>query len=234
MGFVYFLRRSYGDVKIGWASDVDRRVSQLRTELKDNLQLLGLFPGSHQSECLLHDRFAADRKDDEWFAPSAELAGVIADCNAGRFSDPAAAPGLPLSLLYDPHEGAWTAEDFCSVFRPLLSEMIDYHARGGHRLVAVDAVAAACGVSSGWLRKFVASAESIRSIQAHAAVNILAAYRSHQHQVRDDAVNAISLASVRQAEVERALAFLWPSSVPAPATAETTDLPLWRAANEEE
>ncbi len=158
---------------------------------------------------------------------------MIADCNAGRFSDPACAPALPLSLLYDPIEGRGRQKILLRVPPAAVRDgQLSHPWRPS--LVAVDAVAAACGVSSGWLRKFVASAETIRSIQAYAAVNILAAYRSHQRQVREDAVEAIRLASIRQAEAERALAFLWPSSVSVPAAPEATDLPLWRAANEEE
>jgi len=231
-GFVYFLRRADGDIKIGWASNVARRVAQLRCKLAEDLEILGSFPGSFRSEALLHDRFSADRRDGEWFAASSDLLEVIRESVAGAYVDPAVLPELPLSTIYDLHETSWTADDAYAIFRPLLSEMIVHLTRSIHRLSAYDQVSAACGVSTSWLRKFMSFPATTGIMPAHTCVNILAAYKDHQHRVRADAVEAIRVASIRQADAERALAFLWPSSI-SPA-ADEADLPLWRALSGEE
>ncbi len=69
---VYVARRdSDSAVKIGWTSDVERRMKELRKE-GASIVLLAVLPGDKPDELALHDRFAAHRLDGEWFDVPAE------------------------------------------------------------------------------------------------------------------------------------------------------------------
>ena len=70
LGAVYFVRA--GDlpvVKIGWSTDVARRVAELQTANAAQLRLLASMPGTLVTERTLHERFsyARSREDGEWF-----------------------------------------------------------------------------------------------------------------------------------------------------------------------
>lgn len=79
-GVVYFARGRDGLIKIGFSSDVGRRMLELGAEV------LATVPGSVGVEFALHDAFADDLVGDEWFRPSATLLAFI-----GLLSDEAAA-----------------------------------------------------------------------------------------------------------------------------------------------
>lgn len=66
-------RGSDGAVKIGWTSDVERRVRELRKETHDTIAILAMLPGDKPNELRLHARFAAERIDGEWFRRSSAI-----------------------------------------------------------------------------------------------------------------------------------------------------------------
>jgi hypothetical protein len=77
MGFIYFLQRQNGDIKIGTTTDHKTRFIQLVME-HGSLNLLGTMSGSYELEHQLHERFTAQRrKGSEFFAPANELLEFI-------------------------------------------------------------------------------------------------------------------------------------------------------------
>ncbi len=74
---VYFAQREDGAIKIGFSSDVMRRVFELRKDARAAVELLACFPGGKPDELKLHDRFASCALGEEWFSPSDELVEFI-------------------------------------------------------------------------------------------------------------------------------------------------------------
>jgi hypothetical protein len=72
-GFVYFLRASTGDIKIGYTTDVPRRVSELQRASPLSLTLLNYRPGTRADEAHFHSVFSRQRLHGEWFSPSPTL-----------------------------------------------------------------------------------------------------------------------------------------------------------------
>lgn len=56
-----------GDVKIGFATDVLRRVKTLQTSHPTKLRILRVLDGGKEDERALHERFSALRQTGEWF-----------------------------------------------------------------------------------------------------------------------------------------------------------------------
>lgn len=78
---IYFVRRySDGAIKIGWTSDVVRRLTELRKLNEEPVVLIALIPGDKTSERSLHARFSDERLDpnNEWFRQSDRLREFIA------------------------------------------------------------------------------------------------------------------------------------------------------------
>lgn len=71
-----------GPVKIGVASDVRRRVTNLQSANHARLVLLAAFAGGREEECALHKRFATLRVRGEWFA--AEIQHLIDEIRLER------------------------------------------------------------------------------------------------------------------------------------------------------
>lgn len=83
---VYFLRRSNGDIKIGFTGFFDQRLATLRGE-HGPLDILLVAQGGRMVEGFLHRRFAHARiGGTEWFKPRADLLAFI-----GGFSGSAVA-----------------------------------------------------------------------------------------------------------------------------------------------
>ncbi len=77
--FVYFVRRhSDGAIKIGFSSDIERRLRELRKDTRSTVTLMLLVPGAKPEELATHARFAADLIGDEWFRPSDAILAFIA------------------------------------------------------------------------------------------------------------------------------------------------------------
>ena len=68
---VYFIR--CGDfVKVGYATNVVRRVAELQTGNPHELELLGVIPGGASEERTLHALLAAEHHRGEWFRISGD------------------------------------------------------------------------------------------------------------------------------------------------------------------
>lgn len=75
--FVYFAEREDGAIKIGWSSDVLRRIAELRKKERTTVQLLACYPGDKPDEQRLHGVFATSLIGDEWFRPDEDLMAFI-------------------------------------------------------------------------------------------------------------------------------------------------------------
>lgn len=69
---VYFVQRLDGAVKIGFTSDLSRRLREVRRDHGD-VRTLATAPGAGVAEGVLHRRFAAFRVEGEWFSPDAAI-----------------------------------------------------------------------------------------------------------------------------------------------------------------
>ncbi len=77
---VYFIQPiNGGPIKIGWSSDVKRRLAALNSAHPYELTILGTIRGSVRDERRLHHRFSSGRLQGEWFEPSEELLAFIKD-----------------------------------------------------------------------------------------------------------------------------------------------------------
>ncbi len=78
-GRIYFVEgANLGLVKIGYATRVLRRISELTTGCPVRLELRAIAIGTFDDERRLHRRFAHLRKHGEWFRLDAELRALIA------------------------------------------------------------------------------------------------------------------------------------------------------------
>lgn len=76
---VYFLQGAAGFVKIGFTTDVARRVYELQPGSPVRLELLAHIPGAGmKDERRLHRRFHKHRASGEWFSPAPEILAEIA------------------------------------------------------------------------------------------------------------------------------------------------------------
>lgn len=79
-GHVYFLRVNIdGDefVKIGFATNLEKRIQQLQVGSVLPLLLVAVVPGARSLEFDLHYKFSAYRKRGEWFEFSPEIAKYL-------------------------------------------------------------------------------------------------------------------------------------------------------------
>lgn len=77
--YVYFIEAvGQGKVKIGFSSDVESRVRQLRTGSPYDLEIVGQVNGGADLEQLLHQKFSSYRDDKEWFFFTKEIKEFIA------------------------------------------------------------------------------------------------------------------------------------------------------------
>lgn len=87
-GSVCYFVRLDGLVKIGYASDLRRRLSQLKAPYDD---VLWIEPGGRARESELHTRFAVDRVTGEMFTLSPDIIGYVNECRAALALPPLAA-----------------------------------------------------------------------------------------------------------------------------------------------
>jgi predicted XRE-type DNA-binding protein len=75
---IYFATcRDIGRVKIGYASEVKRRIAGLRVSCPLELKLEAVVEGGRGVEAALHERFASARVRGEWFTITPEIEGFI-------------------------------------------------------------------------------------------------------------------------------------------------------------
>lgn len=69
-GFIYFIQgESGGSVKIGYASDITKRIKTLQTGFPETLIIVKSFPGNIDDEGNIHQEFKDFRIRGEWFEP---------------------------------------------------------------------------------------------------------------------------------------------------------------------
>lgn len=72
--FVYFFRTwDSGKIKIGFTSNLSRRLDQLESACGERLDQVYAFVGDRDMEQMLHRHFAEERLHGEWFEPSGRL-----------------------------------------------------------------------------------------------------------------------------------------------------------------
>lgn len=75
-GWVYVVGfRRY--IKIGWSSDVGKRLMRVQAGIPEKLKVLAIFPALPETEGNLHRRFAQLRLRGEWFRYEEPLDGWI-------------------------------------------------------------------------------------------------------------------------------------------------------------
>lgn len=80
---VYFVQADQvGLVKIGYASDLWRRIFDLCMASPVPLVLLAHTPGGHTEEQKLHRRLELDRHHGEWFRPTRAVMACVAEASA--------------------------------------------------------------------------------------------------------------------------------------------------------
>lgn len=80
VGWIYFIQQiNGGPIKIGWATNVERRCVVMQAVNPYQLSVLGKFKGTIDDERRLHDEFAAVRLHGEWFEPTPELLERLGD-----------------------------------------------------------------------------------------------------------------------------------------------------------
>jgi excisionase family DNA binding protein len=73
-GLLYVAERDVdAAVKIGWTSDLVRRMRELKRDTRAAVVLRAAVPGDKPDELRLHGRFAAHRIDGEWFRACPEI-----------------------------------------------------------------------------------------------------------------------------------------------------------------
>ena len=83
-GHVYFVESSDGQfIKIGFSRNVAQRLTQLDTIQPKpfTVRPLGWIPGTLQTEHFLHEQFAEDRAEGEWFRKSERLVQFLETLN---------------------------------------------------------------------------------------------------------------------------------------------------------
>lgn len=70
---IYFLRAPSGEIKIGTAVNVKRRLMDYTTYAPANYELLAIIPGGYALENELHRAFRFCHIRGEWFRPAPEL-----------------------------------------------------------------------------------------------------------------------------------------------------------------
>lgn len=74
---VYFIQAGLGPIKIGYTTDIKRRLPSLQTSTSKKLRVLATIAGRVGLERELHRRFHEHRISGEWFRPAPELLAFI-------------------------------------------------------------------------------------------------------------------------------------------------------------
>lgn len=75
--WIYFIQSADGPVKIGFTSDIKKRMSNLRTSHPGDLKLIAQFPGTRHLERVIHAELWQHRLNGEWFADVPAVTKVI-------------------------------------------------------------------------------------------------------------------------------------------------------------
>lgn len=74
---IYFVQAETGQIKVGLALDVERRLAQIRTMSPVPIRLLAIVEGGRAQEHQYHKRFADHRLHGEWFNPHPDILAEI-------------------------------------------------------------------------------------------------------------------------------------------------------------
>lgn len=85
--YVYFVRYGPRRVKIGVSKNPSLRLSSIQTSLTGNATLYYVTPGGRDLEAHLHELFASDRVNREWFVYSKAIQDWIKTDEERRFSE---------------------------------------------------------------------------------------------------------------------------------------------------
>lgn len=83
---IYFISAGPSRIKIGWTSDIARRMKELQIGAAPRLALLAFVPGTKAEEAGLHQRFAHLHVRGEWFRATSELTEAIRAISDNRLS----------------------------------------------------------------------------------------------------------------------------------------------------
>jgi hypothetical protein len=82
MGYVYFIQAGKrGDIKIGYSTNIKKRISTLQTAMAEKIKLLGYITGNSTTEKELHYTFRILRKKGEWFICDASIINYLNTVN---------------------------------------------------------------------------------------------------------------------------------------------------------
>lgn len=70
---VYVVQRASGPVKVGFSTDVERRLREIQLECAEPVRLIAVLPGDKRTELRIHAALARDALGGEWFCPTAIL-----------------------------------------------------------------------------------------------------------------------------------------------------------------
>lgn len=94
MGWVYFIRCEAGPIKIGWSSDMRKRLEMLQNMSPFTLELLGQVRAPKIAERRIHRHFDEIRLHGEWFKDDGEVAEFARTAIADGLPDWATAPAF--------------------------------------------------------------------------------------------------------------------------------------------
>lgn len=77
-GFIYFVGGRRGPIKIGYSTDVRKRLAKLRVGSSQRLSLMAKAPGTMEEERRMHRQFSHLRIRGEWFRRDPEIIAEIA------------------------------------------------------------------------------------------------------------------------------------------------------------
>jgi hypothetical protein len=77
---VYFIRfGETGPIKIGYSTQVGRRVAELQTGSPEELHVVATVPGTKTDEAALHRRFKGQHARGEWYRAAPEVMACAAE-----------------------------------------------------------------------------------------------------------------------------------------------------------
>ena len=77
-GWIYFIEyHEFGPVKIGYATNIDKRLIGLQTACPYELKVLLGIPGGYECETALHMHFYDERMHGEWFSQTRKIKRLI-------------------------------------------------------------------------------------------------------------------------------------------------------------
>jgi excisionase family DNA binding protein len=148
MGHVYFIQENNsGAIKIGWSSNIKKRLIAMQTYNASQLKLLGAFNGTSEDEKRTQENFAKYRIKGEWFRPEKELMDFIEKHKVVEVP-------LDLKKAVKEFEGKPLTEAGKECRR--LLELSEYHVEdiAEEKMFSIDEAANLLGVTQQTLRKW--------------------------------------------------------------------------------